>query len=798
MPRCASFVCYGDQSFCRADRFQKSKWISSALLVWGFLLADLSSLCAGNIEVAWDANKEPDVAGYRVYYGESSRQYKTGVIDVGGTLQYVFTNLAENKTYYFAITAYDTAGNESEYSFEVSIKVPAVDKTPPAVQQARALDLNTLMVSFSEPVSQAAAENRANYAIDQQITIMSANLQADTLTVKLSTSTHAPGKTYLLTIRNLADRAAPANVMSVPATVTYSVESADKSAPAIVSAKALDHARVEIIFDERISRTGAERIESYSISPGVTVFAAALQNDQQRVILQTGPHLEGATYQLTARNISDLATPPNIMPAPATVSYTLTSADNMPPALVSVSALDAQQIEIAFDERIAPASAERMENYGISPGITVFAATLQNDERRVVLQTGLHTEGVTYQLTARNISDLVTPPNIMPTPATLSYSYHREDHEPPRVVSVTLTDLNTLLVSFNEKVTILSTENPGNYQLSDGIQLLSARLNDEGQEVRLQTSLHTYNHDYTLTLTGITDVSAFANTIPAGLVFTYRLEQSGDKENGNLTVNGWSPVNYKLDSLRAGAAYYVDRPHTITSMPSNLNQALLLRTAYRDRRNKTEVFLEFNLNRSAEVYVAYDGRVPEVPNWLKHYFVETSQKISLSAAGEYMKLWRGRYLPGRVRLGGNMAQGMQYPFTISPNMFFVLIKAAGSDEQPSASAPPKLFEVSQNYPNPLRLNAGATRSVIACQVRQEGRVVVTIYNMLGQAVRTLHDGILTVGTHTMAWDGRDGNLESVPSGKYMYVMEMREEMQQGAFTVTAALSRETRVMTVLK
>ena len=163
-----------------------------------------------------------------------------------------------------------------------------------------------------------------------------------------------------------------------------------------------------------------------------------------------------------------------------------------------------------------------------------------------------------------------------------------------------------------------------------------------------------------------------------------------------------------------------------------------------------------------------------------------------------MKLWRGRYLPGRVRLGGNMAQGMQYPFTLSPNMFFVLIKDAGPDEQPAGSEPPKLFEISQNYPNPLRLNAGAPSTVIACHMRQEGRVVVTIYNMLGQAVRTLHDGILAVGTHTMAWDGRDGNRESVPSGKYLCAMEIREEMQQGAFTVTAALSRETRVMTVLK
>jgi hypothetical protein len=247
-----------------------------------------------------------------------------------------------------------------------------------------------------------------------------------------------------------------------------------------------------------------------------------------------------------------------------------------------------------------------------------------------------------------------------------------------------------------------------------------------------------------------------------------------------------------------GATYYVDRPYTIASAPGNLDKALLLRTAYRDRRNKQEVFLEFNLNLPAEVYVAFDGRVPEVPNWLKYNFIETGQKIVLSATGEYMKLWRGRYSPGRVQLGGNMASGMQYPFTISPNMFFVLVKNADSDPQSAGSEPPKLLEISQNFPNPLRFDAGSSRTVIECHVREESRVVVTIYNMLGQAVRTLHDGILTVGTHRMAWDGRDENLESVPSGKYLYAMEIREERQQGDFILTTALSRETKVMTVLK
>ncbi len=73
---------------------------------------------AYTVTLSWDANTESDLAGYKVYYGTSSRNY-TETIDVGNTTTYQITGLSEG-TYYFAVTAYDTSGNESDYSEEVS------------------------------------------------------------------------------------------------------------------------------------------------------------------------------------------------------------------------------------------------------------------------------------------------------------------------------------------------------------------------------------------------------------------------------------------------------------------------------------------------------------------------------------------------------------------------------------------------------------------------------------------------------------------------------------------------------
>lgn len=79
---------------------------------------------AAQITLAWNANSEPSVAGYRVYYGTASRVY-SAVIDVGNWTSCVISGLQEGITYFFTATAYDSEGSESSYAAEVSYTVPA-------------------------------------------------------------------------------------------------------------------------------------------------------------------------------------------------------------------------------------------------------------------------------------------------------------------------------------------------------------------------------------------------------------------------------------------------------------------------------------------------------------------------------------------------------------------------------------------------------------------------------------------------------------------------------------------------
>ncbi len=81
-------------------------------------LISVPMLNAGSATVSWDANPEPDLAGYKIYYGKDSGNYQNQVY-VGNVTDYRLTGLKEGERYYFAVTALDFSGNESTLSDEV-------------------------------------------------------------------------------------------------------------------------------------------------------------------------------------------------------------------------------------------------------------------------------------------------------------------------------------------------------------------------------------------------------------------------------------------------------------------------------------------------------------------------------------------------------------------------------------------------------------------------------------------------------------------------------------------------------
>ena len=64
---------------------------------------------AGQASLAWNASASTNVTGYKVHYGMASASYATHV-DVGNSLSATVPTLTPGATYYFAVTAYNSAG----------------------------------------------------------------------------------------------------------------------------------------------------------------------------------------------------------------------------------------------------------------------------------------------------------------------------------------------------------------------------------------------------------------------------------------------------------------------------------------------------------------------------------------------------------------------------------------------------------------------------------------------------------------------------------------------------------------
>lgn len=169
----------------------------------------------------WDvATDNVAVKGYKIYYGTMSvgtekGKYNLGSLDVGNVISYTLDKLTNGTKYFFAVTAYDMAGNESpNYSIEVNTTLGrgAADKeTPkeaPKVMKAETVDKNHVRVIFSKAVKLPVASPESAFAIKNdstmsQLEVKNANMDAADTSNKsalLETAPQQPGASYILTV----------------------------------------------------------------------------------------------------------------------------------------------------------------------------------------------------------------------------------------------------------------------------------------------------------------------------------------------------------------------------------------------------------------------------------------------------------------------------------------------------------------------------------------------------------------------------------------------------------------------
>jgi len=127
----------------------------------------------------WNPNHERDLAGYRVYLGERSRHYYE-VYGVGLQTAFTLQELKPGKTYYMAVTAYDLYGNESRYSEEARITIPA-DSSLTELPRAKIETSLSLVYNFPNPFNADHEVTSLRYFLTkpQEVTIRIFDVKGD-------------------------------------------------------------------------------------------------------------------------------------------------------------------------------------------------------------------------------------------------------------------------------------------------------------------------------------------------------------------------------------------------------------------------------------------------------------------------------------------------------------------------------------------------------------------------------------------------------------------------------------------
>lgn len=232
----------------------------------------------------------------------------------------------------------------------------------------------------------------------------------------------------------------------------------DTVKPTVTSVRALNGYSIQVTFSEPVDQDSATNTNNYRLNNGLRVSRAQLTSSTT-VVLTTNDQADGQQYQLTVRNVKDLAG--NTMDN----SYTTISTDYSKPKVNSVQVNATATLTVKFSEPVNRNEAERTSNYTIDKGLRVTQATLAGDNRTVTLKTTEQRDGELYKLTVSGISDLSG--NYMDSSTNWKFGGVADPEIPVVFNAIKAINNNTVEIGFNRAITDADVAKLKVYLLSD-------------------------------------------------------------------------------------------------------------------------------------------------------------------------------------------------------------------------------------------------------------------------------------------------------------------------------------------
>jgi hypothetical protein len=261
-------------------------------------------------------------------------------------------------------------------------------------------------------------------------------------------------------------------------------------------------------------------------------------------------------------------------------------------------------------------------------------------------------------------------------------------------------------------------------------------------------------------------------------VFTVGRETLDDFERADLTSSRWSVGGWGTDLLvhHSGSHAMADSPEGL--YPRQTDNALTLRRAV-DLSGQSQAVLRYYrrvfIDPTDTLYVEAGADTVHWSVLFKHTgfdpvfggMIRQDLRLEALLAAGADSVWV------RFRLSSDAT--LEQDGAYIDDVEILIGSLTDVEDATSPGSVPVSFALEQNYPNPFN---PSTR--IRYEVAEQSRVLLTIYNLLGERVSTVVDELRPAGRHVATW-----NAANMPSGVYFY-------------TITAGSFTQTRKMVLMK
>jgi hypothetical protein len=136
--------------------------------------------------------------------------------------------------------------------------------------------------------------------------------------------------------------------------------------------------------------------------------------------------------------------------------------------------------------------------------------------------------------------------------------------------------------------------------------------------------------------------------------------------------------------------------------------------------------------------------------------------------------WAGAGDTVKICVSGYLTNGMKFMGC----MKIVIVGDNPTDVKNGDEPIPQRFALLGNYPNPFNAS-----TMLKFQLSRNSFVELTVYNILGQKVRTLVKEQMTAGNKQVLWDGTDESGKQLATGIYFYKIITAEGRVTGKMTM---------------